>query len=136
VDAWRLLVAAVPGRWLRSVTLCDFHHLPGALAGVNAPVVQRVRRDGAARVYDTVLAAPYGRCDVMFPTDFAALEAALWAAYGGSRGAGSSRVLSQPEFFRDFSTDDDIAAATCRDGYNPVLSEFRNASVLTADFAH
>lgn len=146
VGAWALLREAARAR-VCGVTLMDFHALPGASAGVNAPVVQRSRAGGGAREYESVLDAPFGEVDVMFPTDFEGLERAVWAARaeegaGGDGGAqgeacgdgGSSRVLSQAEFFREYGGEKVLRTATCRDGYNPLVSTFTNASVLLADF--
>lgn len=134
VDALRLLSGLATGLNLRSVTLLDFDHLPGALPGKNGPVVQRVGPHGPALEYPNVLDAPFGRCDIMFPTDFSngGLENAFWAVQPRGR-AGRSAVSTQQQFFSTFAARGDVAASTCLDGYNPILSEFANASVLTAE---
>lgn len=131
VVAWKLLrrLGALP---LKSLTLCDFDHLPGASVGRNAPIVQRVNGAGSACVYSELLEAPFGEVDIMFPTDFYALEQAFWRA-AGPKSFGRSEILKQSRFFAKFGDASDVQKTTCMDGYNPVLNEFSNASVLTVD---
>lgn len=132
VQAQRLLsslaLGVVP---IKSLTIMDFAKLPGALPGTGSPIVQRVDPHGSARVYPSVVAAPYGSCDIMFPVSFEKLERAFWSCFEGQRG--SSRIMTQSHFFSDFACRKDLENSTCLDGYNPVLSQFSNASVFTAD---
>lgn len=131
VVAWKLLKRLGALR-LKSLTLCDFDHLPGASVGRNAPIVQRVDGAGSACVYSELLEAPFGEVDIMFPTDFYALEQAFWRA-AGPKSFGQSEILKQSRFFAKFGDASDVQKTTCMDGYNPVLNEFSNASVLTVD---
>jgi SAM-dependent MidA family methyltransferase len=113
-----------------ALTLADFSQLPGASSGANGPVVQRVER-GKCVVYPTVSDAPMGRCDIMFPTNFPALSRAFWNCK--TERDGSDEVLTHKEFFRKYADDEDMRRSTCADGYNPVLSEFANQSVVAID---
>lgn len=116
---------------LQSVTVMDFARLPGALPGTGAPVVQRVDPYGSARMYESVLDAPFGSCDIMFPVSFQNLKRAFWSTLHSR--SGSSQISTQSDFFQSFALGEDVQHSTCQDGYNPILSEFRNASVFTAE---
>jgi Putative S-adenosyl-L-methionine-dependent methyltransferase len=133
-----LLVAIAKNTGDYALTLADFSHFPGASSGTNGPVVQRVER-GKCVVYPTVTDAPMGHCDIMFPTDFVALAGAFrkcndQIAVGRKEPCTlECKVLSQKDFFQLFADDDDLHRSTCADGFNPVLAEFSNQSVLAID---
>jgi len=114
-------ISGVAGISGASLTIADFTSFPGALPHINGPVVQRVS-GGVATVYDSVLEAPHGEVDIMFPTDFGVLE----KEYGG-------RTASQAEFFREFAEDADLRNSTCESGYNPILDDFKNTKFLLVD---
>ena len=112
------------------LVLADFHSLPDAIEGGfprNAPVVQRTHADGVAEALPSLLSAMSdpGTCDIFFPTDFDYLVHVLHAAHG-VRGT----VMPQTEFLRANMPGDSLQQTTTRDGYNPMLEDFRNASVL------
>ncbi|OAA62027.1 cog1565 domain containing protein [Niveomyces insectorum RCEF 264] len=98
----------------------DFHALPDATAGLNAPVVQ-TRYERRPVPVSTPL-VHQGYFDIMFPTDFGVVEA-LYRAVTGKL----SRVEPHEAFMRQWA---DLAATETRSGENPLLSWYKNASVL------
>ncbi|KAI0563575.1 Protein arginine methyltransferase NDUFAF7 [Gracilaria domingensis] len=124
----RAIVSSLPHAHL---TLTDFDSFAGALPGVNAPVVQSVR-GGATVVYDDVHSAPYGKVDIMFPTDFQAF-ADGHASFFRKGGEFSRVVMKQKEFFEEYATRKEMEASTCQDGYNPIVHDFENVSYLLVD---
>lgn len=128
----RAIVTAVP---FASFTVADFTSFPGALQGRLAPVVQSVR-GGTAVVYDSVQNAPFGQVDIMFPSDFFALADAhrsLVDSHLETNSAFNRSIISQSEFFTQFTTTSGISKTMCCDGYNPVLHDFNNTAFLLID---
>lgn len=124
------LVDALPHSFL---TVGDFHSFPGALSGWNAPVVQSVNR-GSAVVYDNVHSAPFGKVDIMFPVDFEMLKNGHASLVRNVKDLNYGyRVISQQQLFKEISTEEERNQTSCRDGYNPVLQDFENASFLLVD---
>lgn len=116
------------------LTIADFDSFPGALPGENGPIVQSVGR-GTTIVYDSIQTAPYGKVDIMFPTNFSAL-ACGHQALCEKQGVSDSHVYSiksQQQFFDENAFDEDKKGSSCSDGYNPILQDFENASFLLAD---
>lgn len=132
--SYQLLDAIVGTMPHASLTISDFDFLPGALPGENGPVVQRVER-GTAVVYDSVEAAPFGEVDIMFPTNFNALQEChhMLCRRQGNQVSHVYRITSQQQFFLENAAEADIVNTTCKDGYNPVLQDFGNASFLLVD---
>lgn len=129
---FREIAAALPHT---AITVADFDFLPGALPGENAPVVQRIEQ-GNAVVYDSVYAAPFGKVDIMFPTDFSRLLQAyqrLVQSNGAKLPGDRMRIMSQHQFFDEFADEQDKKDTTCKNGYNPVLSDFENATFFLVD---
>ncbi|KAI9810698.1 MAG: hypothetical protein M1826_003486 [Phylliscum demangeonii] len=99
----------------------DFHRLPDAIRGVNAPVVQtRFERRTVPVSTPLVL---QGYFDILFPTHFPVIEA-IYRAITGKL----TRVLSHEEFLRRWACVDETRTAS---GENPMLSWYKNASVMT-----
>lgn len=98
----------------------DFHALPDAIKGVNAPVVQtRYQR----RVIPVT--TPYvqqGYFDILFPTDFAAIED-IYRAITGKL----TKVMSHSEFLSRWAYVQDTATKSRE---NPMLSWYKNSSVM------
>eukprot|EP00172_Hildenbrandia_rubra_P000363 Plantae.Rhodophyta-Hildenbrandia_rubra.ctg11696.p1 GENE.Plantae.Rhodophyta-Hildenbrandia_rubra.ctg11696~~Plantae.Rhodophyta-Hildenbrandia_rubra.ctg11696.p1 ORF type:complete len:417 (+),score=58.71 Plantae.Rhodophyta-Hildenbrandia_rubra.ctg11696:123-1373(+) len=118
-------LAGIPGH---SLTIADFTHFPGCLPGINAPAVQQIK-SGKAFLYDTVEKAPPGKVDVLFPTDFERLK----IAYEGEVPGKNVKIASHEEFVQEYASEDSLEDTSCTDKYNPMLSEFQNVAVLTAD---
>lgn len=122
-----------------SVTFADFTSFPGALPHINGPVVQRVER-GVAKVFDSVEGAPMGMVDIMFPTDFQQLERtyrAIWKRQGNnSTHELRTKVVTQHEFFKKFASKEEISNSSCKDGFNPILSDFANVDFILTDSVH
>ncbi|KAM0440896.1 hypothetical protein ACHAPT_000198 [Fusarium lateritium] len=98
----------------------DFDWLPQAVKGLNAPVVQtRYKR---RMVPVTTPLVHQGYFDILFPTDFRITEA-IYRAITGKL----TRVMSHGDFLRKWSYVEDTET---RSGENPLLSHYRNASVL------
>ncbi|KAI1209752.1 DUF185-domain-containing protein [Annulohypoxylon truncatum] len=98
----------------------DFHTLPDAVRGLNAPVVQT--RFQRRMVPVSTPLVHQGYFDILFPTDFAVVEAVYRAITGKL-----TRVLSHEQFMRSWAYVEDTRT---RSGENPLLSWYRNASVL------
>ncbi|MCJ1451912.1 hypothetical protein MMC28_002252 [Mycoblastus sanguinarius] len=98
----------------------DFHSLPDAVPGFNAPVVQtRYQR----RVVP--VSTPYvqqGFFDILFPTSFETMED-IYRAITGKL----TRVMSHEEWLRRWAYVEDSAT---RSGENPMLSWYKNSSVM------
>lgn len=100
--------------------ISDFHSLPNAISGVNAPVVQ-TRYQRRTVPVSTPLVRP-GYFDILFPTDFNVAEA-MYRAITGKL----TRVMSHEEFMRRWAYVEDTQT---RNGDNPLLSYYKNASFL------
>ncbi|PHH84316.1 hypothetical protein CDD83_2163 [Cordyceps sp. RAO-2017] len=98
----------------------DFAALPDAVRGLNAPVVQTRYRRTMVPVSTPLV--HQGFFDILFPTDFAVAEA-LYRAITGRL----TRVLSHGDFMRRWADVDDTRT---RSGESPLLTHYRNASVL------
>lgn len=129
----------------------DFHSLPHAVDGLNAPVVQtRYRRTTVPVSTPLVCRLPSFPCpflvprhspplrltltrdplpqvhqgyfDILFPTDFRVTEA-IYRAITGKL----TRVMSHGDFMRCWANIEDTET---RSGENPLLSHYQNASVM------
>ncbi|KAI9818961.1 MAG: hypothetical protein M1832_004129 [Thelocarpon impressellum] len=98
----------------------DFSHLPDAIPGVNAPVVQT--RFQRRTVPVSTPFVQQGHFDILFPTPFDAVEP-LYRACTGKL----TRVLAHEDFLQRWA---DVEATTTRSGENPMLSWYRNAAVM------
>ncbi|KAH9892062.1 S-adenosyl-L-methionine-dependent methyltransferase [Xylariomycetidae sp. FL2044] len=98
----------------------DFHTLPDAIKGLNSPVVQT--RYERRMVPVTTPLVHQGYFDILFPTDFRVME----AVYGAITGR-LTRVMSHENFMRSWAYVEDTQT---RSGENPLLSWYRNASVM------
>ncbi|KAL6876639.1 DUF185 domain-containing protein [Trichoderma novae-zelandiae] len=98
----------------------DFDSLPQAIKGLNAPVVQT--RFQRRMVPVTTPLVHQGYFDILFPTDFNITEA-MYRAITGKL----TRVMSHGDFMRRWAYVEDTET---RSGENPLLSHYRNASVM------
>ncbi|KAM3510655.1 hypothetical protein MY11210_005690 [Beauveria gryllotalpidicola] len=98
----------------------DFDSLPQAIPGLNAPVVQT--RYNRRMVPVTTPLVHQGYFDILFPTDFAITEA-MYRAITGKL----TRVMSHGDFLRRWAYVEDTQT---RSGENPLLSHYKNASVM------
>ncbi|KAI6354064.1 hypothetical protein MCOR25_008772 [Pyricularia grisea] len=99
----------------------DFHWLPDATPGLNAPIVQT--RYQRRPVPVTTPLVHQGYFDIMFPTDFTVMEKMYQAITGRL-----SRVSTHEDFMRRWAYVDETRT---KSGENPMLSWFKNASVMT-----
>ncbi|RQM05822.1 hypothetical protein DH86_00002144 [Scytalidium sp. 3C] len=99
----------------------DFHSLPDAVKGINAPVVQT--RYQRRTVPVTTPFVHQGYFDILFPTDFNVVES-IYRAITGKL----TRVSSHEDFFKTWAY---VEETETRSGENPLLSWYKNASVLT-----
>ncbi|EGO53102.1 hypothetical protein NEUTE1DRAFT_55008 [Neurospora tetrasperma FGSC 2508] len=121
----------------------DFHSLPDAVPGVNAPIVQtRYQRRPVpvttplvsfmvfslssrailTRALSRPLKVHQGYFDIMFPTDFRVSELVYQAITGKL-----SRVMSHEEFMRSWAY---LEETETQSGENPLLKWYKNASVM------
>ncbi|MCJ1226436.1 hypothetical protein MMC12_003088 [Toensbergia leucococca] len=124
---------------LHQLLTSDFHSLPNAIKGINAPVVQTRYQRRVVPVSTPLSASPFeiaqthtilqsqkvqqGYFDILFPTNFAAMED-IYRAITGKL----TRVLSHEDFLRRWAYVEDTQT---RSGENPLLSWYKNASVMT-----
>jgi hypothetical protein len=95
----------------------DFDALRTRVRGDLAPAVQRMV-DGRTLVYETYRIPPSEpRCDIFFPTDFAALQRAYARVTGRA-----SRVRKQAQWTARLA--DAAGGATTRSGYNPMTGDY------------
>ncbi|KAK7901024.1 hypothetical protein LTR67_003310 [Exophiala xenobiotica] len=103
------------------LVLSDFDYLPDAVQGLNAPVVQtRYKRQNVQ------VSTPYvhqGYFDIFFPTDFAMMED-IYRAITGKL----TRVSTHRSFLENWAY---LEETQVRNGENPMLSWYANASVMT-----
>ncbi|CAG8980529.1 hypothetical protein HYALB_00002526 [Hymenoscyphus albidus] len=99
----------------------DFHDLPDTIKGVNAPVVQTRYRRRTVPVSTPFVQQGY--FDILFPTDFCVMEQ-MYRAITGKL----TRVLTHEEFLRRWAY---VEETETKNGDNPLLSWYKNASVLT-----
>ena len=115
----------------------DFHSLPDAIPGVNAPVVQTRYRRNVVPVTTPLVSFLFpiraagrlicykvhqGYFDILFPTDFMVMED-MYRAITGKL----TRVLTHEDFLRRWAYVEDTET---RSGENPLLSWYKNASVM------
>ncbi|EOO00822.1 putative duf185-domain-containing protein [Phaeoacremonium minimum UCRPA7] len=99
----------------------DFHSLPDAIKGLNAPIVQTRYQRRPVPVSTPLVHQGY--FDIMFPTDFGVMEAVYQAITGKL-----SRVVSHEDFMRRWAY---VEECETKSGENPLLSWYKNASVMT-----
>ncbi|KAF1810687.1 DUF185-domain-containing protein [Eremomyces bilateralis CBS 781.70] len=99
----------------------DFHSLPDATPGINAPVVQTRYKRRTVPV--TTPLVHQGYFDILFPTDFAVMEDVYRAITGKL-----TRVYPHEDFMRRWAYVEDTQT---KNGENPLLGWYQNASVLT-----
>ncbi|GAD94209.1 COG1565 domain protein [Paecilomyces variotii No. 5] len=99
----------------------DFSTLPDAVPGLNAPVVQTRYKRRTVPVSTPFVHQGY--FDIFFPTDFNVIEDVYRAITGKL-----TRVLSHEEFMERWAYIEDTET---RSGENPLLTWYKNASVLT-----
>ncbi|KAF3057078.1 NADH dehydrogenase [ubiquinone] complex I, assembly factor 7 like protein [Daldinia childiae] len=98
----------------------DFHTLPDAVRGLNAPVVQTRYQRRMVPVSTPLVHQGY--FDILFPTDFHVMEAVYRALTGKL-----TRVMGHEAFMRSWAYVEDTRTHS---GENPLLSWYRNASVM------
>ena len=98
----------------------DFHKLPQAIEGFNAPVVQ-TRYERRTVLVRTPLVYQ-GYFDILFPTDFGVMEDMYRAITGRL-----TRVTTHEDFFRRWAYVEDTQM---RSGENAMLGWYKNASVM------
>ena len=98
----------------------DFHSLPQATAGFNAPVVQTRYQRKTVLVRTPLVQQGY--FDILFPTDFGVMEDIYRAITGRL-----TRVTTHEDFFRRWAY---VEEAEMRSGENALLGLYKNASVM------
>jgi len=98
----------------------DFHNLPEATAGYNAPVVQTRYQRRTVLVRTPLVQQGY--FDILFPTDFGVMEDIYRAITGRL-----TRVMTHEDFFRRWSY---VGDTQMRSGENALLGWYKNASVM------
>ncbi|MCJ1270717.1 hypothetical protein MMC22_010614 [Lobaria immixta] len=99
----------------------DFNFLPDTIKGINSPVVQTRYQRRVVPVRTPLVQQGY--FDILFPTNFAVMEDIYRALTGNL-----TRVLSHEDFLRRWAFVEDTEA---RNGENPLLTWYANASVMT-----
>lgn len=105
-----------------SLISSDFHYLPNTIPGYNGPVVQTVLNGETIDVRTYMV--QQGFFDIMFATDFE-LADDLYRQITGK----VSNISTHRDFLEKWA---DVEATTTREGDNPMLDFYRNASFLTS----
>jgi hypothetical protein len=100
--------------------ISDFDTLPDALVGVNAPVVQ-TRLEGSMIPVSKYI-VQQGFFDIFFPTNFQHLQRAHSTVMKGKQ---SATIVDHRSFLQQYAQTE---KTTCKDGSNPMLSWYANAS--------
>lgn len=112
----------------------DFHTLPDAMDGINAPVVQ-TRYKGTMVPCSTYLVYP-GYFDIMFPTDFQSLnriyselanEKSGYFSHVRHSSGLKGKISTHKEFMQNWG---DTEMTRTRSGENPMLDFYENASFM------
>ncbi|EMC95282.1 hypothetical protein BAUCODRAFT_35266 [Baudoinia panamericana UAMH 10762] len=98
----------------------DFHSLPQATPGYNAPVVQTRYQRRTVLVRTPLVHQGY--FDILFPTDFGVMEDIYRAITGRL-----TRVMTHEDFFRRWAY---VEETQMRSGENAMLGWYKNASVM------
>jgi hypothetical protein len=101
--------------------ISDFDTLPDTLVGLNAPVVQ-TRLEGSM-IPVTTYTVQQGFFDIFFPTNFRHLQRAH--SIVTKEKSNPTTVLDHRSFLQQYA---EIEKTTCKDGSNPMLSWYANAS--------
>ena len=109
----------------------DFDFLPDVVVpGENAPIVSSTI-DGKARDRGTLF-APFGSSDIFFPTNFEFLKVLYshsrrnMPGAGGQEGSSAALHCKASEFFSSHVPD--IAKATTKSGFVPLIEDYSNTS--------
>ncbi|KKY26021.1 hypothetical protein UCDDS831_g01531 [Diplodia seriata] len=114
-------------KWLRiarsrlPLVTSDFHSLPDTVKGINAPVVQTRYQRKMVPVSTPLVQQGY--FDILFPTDFGVMEDVYRAITGKL-----THVMTHEDFLKRWAFVEDTQV---RSGENPLLSWYKNASVMT-----
>lgn len=109
--------------------MSDFDALPDALEGLNAPVVQT--RLNGTMIAVTRYMVHQGFFDIFFPTNFHDLRHAHATVMANSdvkalpHERTTAEIVSHRDFLKRYA---DVPKTTCKDGSNPMLSWYANAS--------
>jgi len=101
--------------------LADFDQLPSTIPGTLGPVVQSRDGTGGYKDHSTYLVEP-GSCDIFFPTDFKLMQHMLARVCNQD-----AKVMKSKEFFEAYAK---VSATRTASGYNPLLNDFKNTSIL------
>ncbi|KAI9744563.1 MAG: hypothetical protein M1818_002092 [Claussenomyces sp. TS43310] len=99
----------------------DFNWLPDTIKGINAPVVQTRYQRRTVPVSTALVHQGY--FDILFPTNFAAMES-MYRALTGKL----TRVSSHEEFLKRWAF---VEETETKSGENPLLKWYQNASVMS-----
>ncbi|KAI9710226.1 MAG: hypothetical protein M1828_002189 [Chrysothrix sp. TS-e1954] len=106
---------------MHRLLLSDFDALPGAIEGINAPVVQTRFQRRPVSVSTPLVRQGY--FDIFFPTNFEQMEGMYQALTGRL-----TRTSSHADFMRRWAFLEETAT---KNGENPLLDWYRNARVMT-----
>lgn len=103
------------------MVMADFDALPDSLVGVNAPVVQT--RLNGTMIAVTKYTVHQGFFDIFFPTNFKDLKKTHDTIMKST--TNPKQILTHRQFLQTYA---DLPRTTCKDGSNPMLSWYANAS--------
>ena len=111
------------------IIFADFDSLPGAMRGVNAPIVQQTHGNTTIDL-SSYLTAELGAFDILFPTNFDYLQILHHAIVSADPSAPlTSQQMKTKVFMKQFAN---TAATKTRSGYNPLLADFINTAFFIA----
>jgi len=126
-DAFRLLKILRQFFSQHGIIFADFNALPGALPGINGPIVQKTVGNTTIENV-SYLQAAIGSFDIFFPTNFANLKV-LFDAINTNRGI-SSQFCTTKKFMKQNA---ELKYTRTMTGYNPLLSDYSNTSFFLTD---
>lgn len=117
-NAFRLIEVLSSNFPLHRLLVSDFHYLPDAIQGIDAPVVQ-TRYKKTMVPCSTYLLQP-GKFDIFFPTNFNLLKLVYEKMMNRD-----SRIISHEHFLKDYA---ELSKTETICGENPMLNYYENVS--------
>lgn len=101
--------------------ISDFDYLPDAIPGHCSPVVQTYISNATIACSNYLLKR--GLFDIFFPISFHLLS----DLYSLIMNSNSSTIMTQNHFMKQYA---DLGSTTTKSGFNPLLEEFKNVSMM------
>eukprot|EP00871_Galdieria_phlegrea_P003423 jgi/Galph1/4081/GphlegSOOS_G2748.1 len=104
--------------------IADFDMLPQATRGMFAPVVQGGNAE-CIQTFASIEETTQGSCDILFPVNFNGLSHRMSSLWHHA----NIKLWKQGKFLKRYAP---VEQTTTKSGYNPMLEDFKNTSILTS----